>query len=95
MGILGCTYGKAGRKDEAKRMLDQLDDLSKERYVSPYHRALVYFGLGEMDRAFQYFDEAIAERESTLIFIKEMPFTNILFDDPRFPALLQKIGLDE
>ena len=52
-------------------------------------------GLGETDRAFQYLEEAIAERDTIFVLLKEIPSAKILLDDPRFPVLLKKIGLDE
>ena len=50
-------------KDEALRILDRLDGLSKDRYVGPIFRALVWTGLGEKNRALEYLEKAYEERD--------------------------------
>lgn len=95
VGHLGYAYGVAGQKDKALRLLDQLDKLSKECFVSPYYIAMVFIGLGEKDQAFAYLEKAYVEREYLLLFLKGNPIFDSLRDDPRFTALLNKIGLPE
>ena len=75
-------------------MLDQLDQRGRERYVSPYHLAYVYTGLGDADRAIDCLELAYQERAGSLYGVKgSFLFTN-LQQHPRFRALLRKIGLD-
>jgi tetratricopeptide (TPR) repeat protein len=95
MGYLGYAYASAGLKDMAFDSLARLEKLSKERYVSPLYNALIYIGLDDKDRAFDYFDKGCAERESSLIALKGYPFYDGLWDDPRFIAILKKHGLPE
>jgi tetratricopeptide (TPR) repeat protein len=46
LGYLGYVYASAGRKTEAQRTLDEMEELSTRRYVSPYHPPCIYAGLG-------------------------------------------------
>lgn len=48
---LAYTYGRAGRIDDAKRILQAMDDQAKMMYVSPYQRAVAHMGLGHNDQA--------------------------------------------
>jgi hypothetical protein len=48
----------AGRKDDARQILKRLKELSRHRYVSPYHTALMYIALGERDEAFAWLEKA-------------------------------------
>lgn len=48
---LAYTYGRSGRKEDAKRILLAMDDQSKMMYVSPYQRAVAHMGLGHNDEA--------------------------------------------
>ena len=49
---LGKVLGDAGRKQEARKLLEELEERSKHRYISPCLIALVHIGLGERDQAF-------------------------------------------
>src|SRR5207245_552309 len=48
---LGQAYAAAGMKTETQKVLDELNELSKEHYVSPYSVAKIYSVLGEKDQA--------------------------------------------
>jgi tetratricopeptide (TPR) repeat protein len=95
IGYLGYAYAMAGHKDNALELLDQLDKLSEERYVSPYYKAFIFAGLDDRDRAFSYLEKAFAERQPQLIMLKVYQVFDSLRDDPRFHALMKKIGLPE
>jgi len=94
LGYLGGSLGMAGRSKEALGVIDQLRDLSKDKYVSPYCEAVVYIGLGQRNKAFEFLNKAVIEREPFLVFIKHVPYFNSLHSDARFSALLKKIGLE-
>ncbi|MBA2457500.1 MAG: hypothetical protein H0V43_00935, partial [Gemmatimonadales bacterium] len=67
---LGQAYALAGKIEQARQVLHQLEQLSQERYVSPYHLAYVYTGLGEQDRAMDCLERAYDERAGSLYGIK-------------------------
>jgi len=92
---LGIAYAMSGQENQALKMLDRLDELSKQRYVSPYCKAMIYVGLGDMDQAFDYLEKAYLERESFMATINTLPFFDNVRSDPRFKALLKKIGLEK
>src|SRR5439155_1073391 len=62
LGQLGQAYGLAGELAKARDVLQQLEVLSRQRYVSPYHMAYVYVGLGEQDTAIDWLERAYVER---------------------------------
>ncbi|MFQ5821630.1 MAG: protein kinase [bacterium] len=95
LAFQGYIYARAGKRSEAQPILDQLKQLSKQRYVAPSFMALIYTGMGENDRAFEGLEEAYKARDLNLIFLKVAPFVDSLRSDPRFTALLKKIGLEE
>ncbi|OGF53634.1 MAG: hypothetical protein A2Z21_05290 [Candidatus Fraserbacteria bacterium RBG_16_55_9] len=90
---MGRTYAMSGRRDEAMRMLNELDELSRRRYVSPYDMATILMSLGEKDQAFEWLDKAYEARTSWLVYLKVDPRFDSLRSDPRFMALLKKMGL--
>jgi DNA-binding winged helix-turn-helix (wHTH) protein/Tfp pilus assembly protein PilF len=90
---LGHAYAAAGDARGARKILRELERLSKERYVCPYDVAGIHAGLGERDEAFKYLERACEERSSWLIFLAVEPGLDALRADPRFADLLRRIGL--
>jgi serine/threonine-protein kinase len=93
LGWLGMAYAYSGQRDEALKMLDRLDELSKQAYISPVYFGIIYTGLDDRDRAFEYYERAYSERSIYLAFAKVQPILDPLRSDPRFEELLKKMGL--
>lgn len=90
------AYTRSGRKEEAKKIQAQIQEFSKTHYVSPDWLANIHLGLGENDEAMQLLERAYDERDyGSLSGINVEPMYDALRSDPRFIALLKKIGLDE
>jgi tetratricopeptide (TPR) repeat protein len=92
---LGYAYAVSGRPHEARETLAELIQLSNRKYVSPYNMALIYAGLGEKNQAFESLDKAFQDRTVRLFSIQVHPDFASLRMDPRFTALVQRIGLPE
>ena len=67
--------------------------MSDERYVPSCYIAMVYTGLGDKNDAFAWFDKAYAERCDYLVFLPTDPMADPLRGDPKFNALLERLGL--
>ncbi|MDQ3710608.1 MAG: hypothetical protein M3388_00075 [Acidobacteriota bacterium] len=80
-------------RDKANKILDELREMSKQRYVSPYLFAVVYVGLGDKEQAFAWLEKAYHERTFFLIWLKVEPRFDSLRDDARYKDLLRRIGL--
>jgi TolB-like protein/DNA-binding winged helix-turn-helix (wHTH) protein/Flp pilus assembly protein TadD len=90
---LGYVYAAAGKRKEAYKVLNDLTEISKRKYVSAYLVATVYAGLGEKELAFRWLTKALEERSDLLISLKADPHFASLRPDPRFQALLRRVGL--
>ncbi|PYU77620.1 MAG: hypothetical protein DMG50_30260 [Acidobacteria bacterium] len=95
LSFLGYTYGVWGKRNEARKILRQLNQLSKRKYVSPYEIGLVYIGLGEKDMAFDWLQKAVADRSIPLVRLKAWEEMASLRSDPRYAELLSRIGLPQ
>ena len=93
LAFLGYTLALAGQRSAAEAILNELDEMSKIRYVSPVANALIHIGLGEHDRAFESLHDAYEERSAWLIYLRSWPVFDPLRSDIRFAHLLQRIGL--
>ena len=91
IATLGHAYAVAGRKNEAQQVIIQLLNRSKDNYVSSYYIALVYTGLGEKDKAFEWLEKAFEERESYFNLFRVEPVFDTLRPDPRFASLLSRV----
>ena len=93
MAAIGNIYGLSHQRREALKILAELKELSKRKYVTAYGVALVYAGLGENDQAFAWLNKGYTERTHWLVWLKLDPPWDSLRSDPRFGDLLHRIGL--
>ena len=92
-GWLACCYGTWGRKSEAQQLLDEFQNPSQQRYVPAHSIGAVYLGLGDEDRAFEWFEQACEERSSILAWLNVDSAYDRVRSDARFAALAKKMGL--
>jgi TolB-like protein len=88
-----CAQARAynGDKDAALRMLKDLDELSKQREVVGYWRALLYLSMNNKEEALRWLEQGYEERDGSNIgWVKVDPLLDPLHGDPRFEALVQK-----
>jgi serine/threonine protein kinase/tetratricopeptide (TPR) repeat protein len=93
LSSLGHVYAAMGRTAEVRKLLQRLAEEAQRSYVSPYHAAVLYAGLGESDKAFEQLDQAARERSTLLVYLRKDPRLKTLRRDRRFQALLARIGL--
>ncbi len=92
---LGKVLGDSGRKQEARKLLEELEKRSKHRYISPCLIALVQIGLGEKDQAIASLEQGYTERDQWMLYLKVDPHMDDLRSDPRFQDLLRRVGLPQ
>jgi serine/threonine-protein kinase len=82
-----------GNAERARDVLRQLEELSGQRFVSPYHMALVHVGLGEHETAIDWLERAYEGRSGPVYSVKGSFLFTPLQAHPRFTALLKKMNL--
>ncbi len=87
---LGYAYAQSGRREEAQKILNEMMELSKNRYVSPLYIATVHTGLGDQDQAIEWLYKAYDARHPGLVLIKVDPMFDSLRADARFQELLKR-----
>ena len=91
---LAHSYALAGRREDSLRLLLDADEIAKTKYVSPYSIAAVHVALGDFDRAFEWLDRAVEQRDRALIWIKVAPRFDRVRNDPRFRTILRTVGAE-
>jgi serine/threonine-protein kinase len=90
---LAYVYARAGRRNEALKLLRELEALSRRERVSPIYIARIYSGLGEREKALTWLRKAYDERSDHALSIGVDPTYDSLRSDPRFIEMLRGIGL--
>ena len=88
----GEAYAAAGRRDEAHKILEQLFELSKQRYVTPYGVARIYAALDKKEEALHWLETAYRQRAEWMVLLKVDPCLDDLRPDPRFKELLLRMN---
>ena len=92
---IGYVYGRMGRTEDARKVLADLQQQSRTDYVAPSNFAKIYIGLGDKDQAFAWLEKGYQQRDFWLTFIQGEPTFDPLRADPRFQALVRRIGFPE
>jgi tetratricopeptide (TPR) repeat protein len=89
---LARAYARSGQRQAALAILKELEQIANKRYAPAYQFAIIHAELGETDAAFQWLDRAIEEPSAILMLIKVEPVFDVLRGDPRFMAVVNRIG---
>ena len=92
-GRVGFAYGVAGRRTESLAIQDRLETRMKTNYVTPLALSVVALGLGDKPRALDLLERAAREHAFLLIFLVTDPVWDGLRGEPRFEAVVRRIGL--
>ena len=94
---LAHAYAVSGRKDEARKMLADLNGRSSEdNYVSAYSVAIIYAGLEGKDKTFEWLERAYSDRSYYLpVYLTTDARLDHLHSDKRFKDLVRRMGLPE
>jgi tetratricopeptide (TPR) repeat protein len=93
LGYLGHTYGRAGRREDAGAVLQELRQRGHDAYVPPYFLALVCAGLGDSAMALAELERALAQRDTMLRDLFVDASFDALRDEPRFQAVMNALRL--
>jgi len=93
LGLYGHALAIAGDKAGAQRVLTQLEQSSRTRYVPALYFAAVYTGLGDKDQTFHWLEKAFSEQDDRLVYLGVDPIADPLRGDPRFQQLMKRSGL--
>jgi hypothetical protein len=89
---LAYAYAVQGRKAEALKLLNEL---TRQKSVSPYDLAIIYTGLGQKNEAIIQLNKAYEERAGWIIYLKVEPLFDPLHHEPRFAELVDRLRLPQ
>jgi TolB-like protein/DNA-binding winged helix-turn-helix (wHTH) protein len=95
LATLAGTYGLAGRRDEALKLVDELKARARLHYVPGSLFVDAYIGLGEKNRALGWMERAYEEHVQEMVYIKAYPGWDPLRTEPRFQALVRRMNFPQ
>jgi len=96
LSIRGIIYALSPHKEDARRVIKQLLELSEHRPIPSFFMGMIHIGLGEKDQVFAWFEKAFVEHEPLLMWARPDPIVQDgLQTDPRYHDLLRRMGLGE
>ena len=95
LGLAFLAHGlaRAGRADQARARLAELDALRAQRYVSAYDLAVIHLALGQTDSALELLEQGYRERTHWMALLGVDPRMDPLRDHPAFRRLLGAMRL--
>jgi tetratricopeptide (TPR) repeat protein len=90
LSLVACELAHSGHREESLKLKNELESISRQRYVSPFDMGKVSLALGDGDQAMNLFEEAFRQRSSGLIFLRNANAACVR-DTPRFLSLLDKM----
>ena len=94
-GRLSMVLGSAGYTDEAKKLLQELQGESRQRYVPKMALALAHLGLNQKEEALTMIEQDVAEHGYWVGSMGVEPEFDELRSEPRFKALIKRANLPE
>ena len=93
LAFLAQVHTLSGNKSEAAKVLQDLEEQAKRRYVCSYEVATAFVLLGKSDPAFRWFDKAIEDRSDCMVMLVVDPRLDSIRSDDRYPVLVRRVGL--
>ena len=94
LGSRGVIDAIAGRRQDALKVVREIEEESRRKFVPPSILAGVWMALGEKDKAFPLLLQACEVRDGGIIGLKVDPFYDGLRSDPRFAQVLKCMNLE-
>jgi TolB-like protein/tRNA A-37 threonylcarbamoyl transferase component Bud32/Flp pilus assembly protein TadD len=92
---LARAYGIMGKKNEARKVLDELTKASKQSYFPPYLFGAIHVALGENEQGLVWLEEAYTHRDPYMVHLRRDASLDPLRSDPRFQDLLRRMSFPQ
>jgi tetratricopeptide (TPR) repeat protein len=95
LALLGHVYARMGRQSEAEAVIKELEKRYADKQADGRDLAVVYAGLDDKNKAFEWLEKSFKDRGVFLVFLKLEPLLEPLRSDPRWSDLERRVGISE
>jgi tetratricopeptide (TPR) repeat protein len=92
IGEIGFSYAASGRTSDARRILQKLNELSKQTFVDPYVVAAIYVALDDRPRTFEWLEKAYDVKSSLMVALASDPKWDTVRNEPQFKGIVKRVG---
>jgi tetratricopeptide (TPR) repeat protein len=92
LALRGYIWGATGDRSRAMNVIEQLQNMEQRRFVSGFEHALVWLGLGELDKSAGELHRCYQQRYSWVLFARCLPMFRILHGNPGYESLMSMLG---
>jgi TolB-like protein/Flp pilus assembly protein TadD len=92
---LARTYAAMGKRNESRKILNQIRNRSRKDYFPPYLFGLIYIALGDTDRGLSSLDEAYSHRDPYMVHMKRDLALDAVRSNIRFQELLSRMAFPQ
>jgi serine/threonine-protein kinase len=89
---IAYAHARLGRVAEARKILGEIEEVAQTHYVAPPQLALIYLGLGDIEKTLALLDRGFDEKSFWMIYLKADPVYDPLRNYPRFKNLMNRLG---
>ena len=93
--LLASALGFADRRDEANKIIEELLELGRRKYVNSVMIAHALYGAGRVDEAFTYLERGFKEKSDLLVETRWLPWLKDLRRDPRWGSIESRMGFSD
>ncbi len=93
--LLACVDAVTGKKKEAIKLYDKLEEISKRTFVPTSYFVFIDIYLGNIDKAFELLQKAVKEKDPYMVYLKVEPKFDPIRSEPRFEQLLKEVNLTQ
>ena len=94
IGWVGYSRAISGDRAGADQILRDLDELANKRYVTPGARVPVYLGLQDKEKILDWLEKCYDDQDGACWWLKIDQRYDGVRNEPRFQAILKKVGLE-
>jgi hypothetical protein len=92
--FMGVIQASAGNKAEAKKLVHDIENVAKQKYVCNYEISQVYAALGDNDKAMKWLNSGLTQQCDCMIWLQGEPWMESVRADPGYLDLLKRVGFD-
>ncbi len=93
LGLLGMVHAFTSSHEETEKVINELLEQAKQRYISPFWIAVLYFALDRKELFFEWLEKGYNEHDVLMIFLNVDPIFDPIQSDHRFQGMLKKMNL--